>query len=81
MYSICMDLERFLEQAHYVFLARHGKKTQAEVAKAIGIKHRTYVEYLRGVNKPLGMIALLNLLSQLPERDLVDLINEWKEQK
>ena len=81
MYVLQMNLKKFIEQAHYLFQARHGKSTQADVAEAIGIKPRTYVEYLRGTNEPLGMIALLNMLSKLPEKDVVDLINEWKESK
>jgi hypothetical protein len=75
-----MNLECFINQAHLLFMARYGRKTQAKVAMAIGIKPRTYVEYLRGVNQPKGMIALLNMLCMLPERDVIELLSKWKKQ-
>lgn len=73
-----MNLNEFIDQAHRIYVARHGKNTQAGVATAIGIKPRTYIEYLRGTNAPIGMIALLNMMSSLPNNDVIDLIDSWR---
>ncbi len=66
-------------QTHLCVQAREGHKiTQSEMAHNLGVSPLTYVEYLRGTNAPVGMSALLSILSMLDERDLVELIQKWK---
>jgi transcriptional regulator with XRE-family HTH domain len=77
-----MELNDFMKQAHLRAQVSKGCDiTQSEMAKNIGVSHRTYTEYLRGTNKPVGMQALLNILSMLREDDAVDLIKIWKGSK
>ena len=74
-----MQISEFLTQAHLRMQARKGQKiTQAEMARGLGISSRTYIEYLRGTNAPIGMHALLNVVSMLEERDLEELLQKWK---
>lgn len=74
-----MKLNEFLTQAHLRIQASKGQKiTQAEMARDLGVSSRTYIEYLRGTNAPVGMCALLNVVSMLEERDLADLLQKWK---
>lgn len=55
--------------------------TQQEMADRLGISKRTYVEYMRGTNRPKGMIVLLDLLCELSEEELVTLLKHWKENR
>lgn len=47
------------------------------MARRIGVGHRTYLEYQRGTNAPLGMRALLNLLNLLDDAEIVRVVREW----
>ncbi|WP_170252393.1 helix-turn-helix domain-containing protein [Vogesella urethralis] len=77
-----MQLHTFVKQLHLLLEARNGGRiTRDEMATRLGVSRRTYTEYLRGVNKPLGMRALLDLLCQLEERDQVELLRRWREGK
>ena len=55
--------------------------TQEEMAGRIGVGYRTYMEYQRGVNAPLAMKALLNLLTILDDQEIVRVVREWGEKK
>lgn len=48
-----------------------------KMARRIGVGHRTYLEYQRGTNAPLGMRALLNLLNLLDDAEIVRVVREW----
>lgn len=75
-----MQLHTFVKQVHHTLEAGKGERiTRDEMAARLGISRRTYTEYLRGVNKPLGMRALLDLLCQLEEQDQVALLRRWRE--
>ena len=74
-----MQLNDFLKQAHLCIEARQGKRiTQKEMAQGLGVSSRTYVEYLRGTNSPVGMRTLLGVMTMMDERDLVELLDRWK---
>jgi len=65
---------------HHLIEAQSRRRiTQQEMAERLGISKRTYVEYLRGTNKPLGMTVVLDLLCELKEEDQVCVLRTWKE--
>lgn len=47
------------------------------MAKRIGVQPRTYTEYSRGTNQPLAMKALLNMLNELDDEDIVKVVRLW----
>jgi DNA-binding XRE family transcriptional regulator len=52
--------------------------SQPNMAKRIGVQPRTYTEYSRGTNQPLAMKALLNLLNELNDDEIVKIVREWR---
>jgi hypothetical protein len=44
----------------------------------LGISVRTYLEYLRGTNAPLGMCVVLDLLSTLDDEDVARILRDWR---
>ena len=60
-----------------VELNENKRVSRKAMAARVGINYRTYTEYLRGVNSPLSMKALLNLLGMLEEQQLTDVIRKW----
>lgn len=48
------------------------------MANRLGISLRTYTEWLRDVNQPLAMKAMLDMLSQLNDDDIVKIIRTWE---
>lgn len=52
--------------------------SQPNMAKRIGVSSRTYTEYSRGTNQPLGMKALLNMLNELDDDDIIKVVRLWK---
>jgi transcriptional regulator with XRE-family HTH domain len=82
MYNVYMRLSELITEAQLKFWATKGQKlTQAKMAEIIGVKSRTYVEYLRGTNEPMAMKALLNLLTLLPDEEITKLLKAWREAK
>jgi transcriptional regulator with XRE-family HTH domain len=82
MYNAYMRLSELITEAQLKFWATKGQKlTQAKMAEIIGVKARTYVEYLRGTNEPMAMKALLNLLTLLPDDEITKLLNSWRNSK
>ena len=76
-----MELKDLLHIAHHRIEARERMRiTQASMAKRIGVSSRTYLEYLRGTNAPIGMLALLKILAQLDDNELTTLVREWQEE-
>lgn len=74
-----MEQNELLRTIHLRIEARERARiTQSEMAQRIGISPRTYVEYLRGTNSPVAMKALLSLLTQLDDQEIVKAVREWK---
>lgn len=70
-----------LREAHHRVEAKEqARVSQAEMAHRLGISPRTYAEYLRGTNAPLGMGAVLRLLAQLPDKEMVVVVRAWAQQ-
>ena len=79
-YSINMELNKLINKIHKLIEAKETKTiSQPNMAKRIGVSSRTYIEYSRGTNKPLGMKALLNMLNELEDEEIVKVIRLWKE--
>ena len=75
-----MELKDIINKIHKLIEAKEIKTiSQPNMAKRIGVSSRTYTEYSRGTNKPLGMKALLNMLNELNDEDIVKIIRFWKE--
>lgn len=51
------------------------------MAFRIGVSQRTYTEYIRGTNKPLAMKAMLNILNELDDEDIIKMVRLWKYEK
>ena len=74
-----MELNKLINKIHKLFMAKEIKTiSQPNMAKRIGVSSRTYTEYSRGTNKPLGMKALLNMLNELDDDDIVKVVRLWK---
>ncbi|WP_373563526.1 helix-turn-helix domain-containing protein [Helicobacter pylori] len=52
--------------------------SQQEMANRLGVSLRTYAEWLRDVNQPLAMRAILNMFSQLNDDDIVKIVRAWQ---
>ncbi|WP_370510139.1 helix-turn-helix domain-containing protein [Helicobacter pylori] len=52
--------------------------SQQEMANRLGVSLRTYTEWLRDVNQPLAMRAILDMFSQLNDDDIVKIVRTWQ---
>jgi transcriptional regulator with XRE-family HTH domain len=69
-----------LRELHHRLEAKERSRiSQAVMAKRLGISSRTYLEYLRGTNSPMGMRVVLNLLCMLDDQALVQIIQHWRD--
>lgn len=69
-----MPIIQIIKKIHHMIEVKNTNRiTQQEMADRLGISKRTYVEYMRGTNRPKGMIVLLDLLCELSEEELVTL--------
>lgn len=76
---VTMEAKELLHEVHHRIEARERASiSQAAMAQRIGISPRTYVEYLRGTNSPLAMKALLRLLTQLGDEEIVQVVRGWQ---
>ncbi len=76
-----MELSTFINKTHRLIEAKEGGKriNQAKMSKRLGISKRTYESYWSGVNQPKSISAILSMLSQLEDEDVVKMINIWRE--
>ena len=74
-----MELNKLINKIHKLIEVKEIKTiSQLNMAKRIGVQPRTYTEYSRGTNQPLAMKALLNMLNELDDEDVVKVIRFWK---
>lgn len=71
------DLLRELH--HRVEAKERARISQAAMAGRLGISARTYLEYLRGTNSPVGMRAVLDLLCMLDDQSVIQVIHRWRD--
>jgi putative transcriptional regulator len=75
-----MELNELINKIHKDIEAQEVKDiSKKEMAKRIGVAQRTYTEYTRGKNKPLAMKALLNILNELDDKNIVHVVRLWKQ--
>ena len=78
-YYIIMELNKLINKIHKLIEVKEIKTiSQPNMAKRIGVQPRTYTEYSRGTNQPLAMKALLNLLNELDDDEIVRIVREWR---
>lgn len=70
------DLLRELH--HRIEAKEHSRISQAAMASRLNVSPRTYLEYLRGTNAPVGMRVVLDLLAMLEDGDVLQLIQHWR---
>ncbi len=70
--------ELLRELHHRIEAKERSRISQAAMANRLGISARTYLEYLRGTNSPVGMRVVLDLLSMLDDQSVVQLVQNWR---
>lgn len=74
------SVSELLRELHHRIEAKERSRiSQAAIANRLGISARTYLEYLRGTNSPVGMRVVLDLLSMLDNQSVVQLIQNWRD--
>ena len=75
-----MKLAQIIYKMHKLIEAKERKNIiKRDMASRLGISERTYIEWLKGTNEPIAMKAVLNMLSQLKDDDILRVIREWKD--
>lgn len=74
-----MELNILINKIHKLVEAKEIQTiSQPNMAKRIGVSSRTYTDYSRGINQPLAMKALLNMLNELDDEDIIKVVRLWK---
>jgi len=66
------------ELHHRIEAQERTRISQAVMAERLRISARTYLEYLRGTNSPVGMRVILDLLCMLDDQALTQVIQHWR---
>jgi len=75
----CSKLRAALKQIHLRVQVQVGRTlTHDELAELAGVGKRSIGDWMRGVSAPPGMSAILELLSQLDEDDVIAVLREWR---
>jgi transcriptional regulator with XRE-family HTH domain len=74
------NLQALVCSAHRLIEVNEGgtRITAAELSKRMKISARTLTEYERGTNHPTSMRALLLLLAQLRDDQIIDLVRQFE---
>ncbi|WP_181228715.1 helix-turn-helix domain-containing protein [Helicobacter pylori] len=74
-----MKLSQILKKIHALIESKEIQNiSQQEMANRLGVSLRTYTEWLRDVNQPLAMRAILGMFSQLNDDDIVKIVRAWQ---
>ncbi|GAA7383492.1 hypothetical protein HpHA137_06720 [Helicobacter pylori] len=74
-----MKLSQILKKIHALIESKEIQNiSQQEMANRLGVSLRTYTEWLRDVNQPLAMRAILDMFSQLNDDDIVKIVRAWQ---
>lgn len=72
-------LQNILNNIHFrTQVVRGATLTHDDLAEIAGVSGRSLGDWMRGVTAPMGMCAVFQLLSQLPERDVNEILNLWR---
>ncbi len=73
-------VKELLRELHHRIEAKERNRiTQATMASRLNVSTRTYLEYLRGTNSPIGMRVVLDMLCMVEDEELTTLIKHWRE--
>ncbi len=73
-------IRHLLRELHHRIEAKeHQRISQPAMARRVGIHYRTYTDYLRGTNAPLGMRVLIDLLCMLDNDEALAVVEHWRE--
>ena len=76
-----MKLQDFFKQCHRIIEVKNRTDYRySDMAGKLGVSQRTYGEYMRGDISPLAAKAVLNLLSEMDDKDFVRINREWEKQ-
>lgn len=77
--SPIFNIQSLVCSAHRLIEVNEGgaRITTADLSKRLKISARTLTEYERGTNHPTGMRALLLLLAQLQDDQIVDMVRQF----
>jgi putative transcriptional regulator len=72
-------LQSLICSAHRLAEANQGgnRISIEDMSKRMKVSHRTLTEYERGTNQPTGMRALLLLLAQLEDEQIVQMVRQF----
>ena len=59
-------------------VAFERKITHKELSELAGVKKRVIDEWMRGSVKPPAMTATFEILSKLPDKDVLEILKYWK---
>lgn len=76
-----MELKQVIKQIHSLMEVKNkgNKINHEEMSKKIGVSKRAYSEYYRGKNQPLAMKALLKMLNNLNNDEIVRVVRMAKD--
>lgn len=76
-----MELMQVIKQIHSLMEVKNkgNKINHEDMSKKIGVSKRAYSEYYRGKNQPLAMKALLKMLNNLNNDEIVKVVRMAKE--
>lgn len=75
-----LEVNELLRELHHRIEAKERARiSQTLMAKRLGISARTYIEYLRGTNSPIGMRVMINLLCMLDDQSAIQVIKSWRD--
>lgn len=74
-----LTMHDFIRQVHEWVERKEGGKpiSRVTMAKRLGISRRAYMDYMLGANKLQPMVALIRLLAQLPNEEIVRAVRMW----
>jgi predicted transcriptional regulator len=73
------DIKAFICSAHRLIEAREGgaRISVGEMSARLGVSARTLTEYERGTNQPVGIQAILLMLAQLGDDQIVQMVRKF----
>jgi len=79
MLILNMELKKLLLTLHKTIeLQEMEDISQEKMAKRINVSHSTYRDYRRGINEPMAMKALLNMLNMVSDDEIIKIVRKWK---
>ena len=75
-----MKTDKIFFRLHKTIEAKELKDiTQSEMAEKIGVSHSAYRDYRSGINQPLALKALLEMLNLVDDDEIIKIVRMWKD--